>query len=199
MDRRWKIVCVRSLACLLVLGLALSLVRAYFGSLVFATYPGLVEFMGHSRLFRSTYFSVKWVRDAASPDPCPLVVHLPAGDVGDKDLAEPGGLLRLGWEEVPYPPLPAEAARLLGPQWDHGLPRVVKFGHGDLRVATQHTDGELTGVWVWVVEPGYETLACSAGATQYAISIAGRRVTLPLPEAEMIRVLGMPEGRRKDY
>jgi hypothetical protein len=115
MDRRWKIVCVWSLACLLALGLALSLVRAYFGSLVFATYPGLVEFMGHSRLFRSTYFSVKWVRDAASPDPCPLVVHLPAGDVGDKDLAEPGGLLRLGWEEVPYPPLPAEAARLLGP------------------------------------------------------------------------------------
>jgi hypothetical protein len=166
---------------------------------VFATYPGPLEFTGHSRLFRSTYFAIKWVRDAASPGPCPLTVHLPTGDVGDKDFAQPGGLLRRGWQEIPYPPLPAEAARLLGPDPSQGLPQVVKFGHGDLRVATQHIKGELTSVWIWLVEPGHETLACNPGAASYALGIAGRRITLPLAESEMIRVLGKPEGRRRDY
>jgi hypothetical protein len=199
-NRRWMIVvCLWSLAGLLVLGLTLSLVCAYFGSLAFASYPGTVEFMGHSRLFGTTYFAVKWLHDPAAPGSCSLVIHLPTGDVGEKELAEAGGLLKLGWKEVPYPPMPAEAAALLGPDRDQGLPQVVKFGYGDLRVATQHNGGELTSVWVWLVEPGHETMAWSAGASRYSISINGKRIPLPLPEAEMVRVLGVPEGRRKDY
>src|SRR5207247_1373573 len=145
------------------------------------------------------YFSVKWVRGPAAAGSCPLVIHLPTGDIGEKEFAEAGGLLRLGWKEVAYPPPPAEIVALVGPDWDHGLPKVVKFGHDDLRVATQHTAGELTGVWVWVVEQGHETMASSLGSARYSISIDGRRVTLPLPEAEMVQVLGAPEGRRKDY
>jgi hypothetical protein len=198
--RRWMmVVFLWSLVGLLVLGLALTLVRMYFGSLVFATYPGPVEFMGHGRLFGTTYYSVKWVRDPAAPGHCPLIIHLPTGDVGEKELVEEGGLLKRGWKEVPYPPMPPEAAALIGPNGDAGLPRVVKYGHDDLRVATQFTDGVLTSVSVWVVEPGHETMAASPGATRYAISVDGRRVTLPLPAAEMVQALGEPEGRRKDY
>ena len=88
---------------------------------------------------------------------------------------------------------------MIGPGGDAALPRVVKFGHDDLRVATQFTDGVLTGVSVWVVEPGHETMASSAGVTRYAISVDGRRVTLPLSAAEMVRALGEPAGHRKDY
>jgi len=76
---------------------------------------------------------------------------------------------------------------------------VVRFGFGDLRVATQHTAGQLTGVWVWVVELGHETVAWSQGTSRYALSVHGQRITLPLTNAELVRTLGIPQGRRKDY
>jgi len=100
---------------------------------------------------------------------------------------------------MPDPPLPAEVAALGPPDAGSGLPRFVKFRHGDLRIATQHTNGVLTGVWVWVVEPGHETMAMSEGATRYSLSVTGKRMKLPLSDAEMIQALGQPEGRRKDY
>jgi hypothetical protein len=87
----------------------------------------------------------------------------------------------------------------VGPNGDRTLPSVVRFGLGDLRVATQLTGGQLTGVWVWVVEPGHETAAWSPGATRYSLSVNGQRIMLPITEAELIRTLGAPEGRRKDY
>jgi hypothetical protein len=198
LQRRFLRIGLWYLAVVFGFGLVLSLVEAYMGSLVFATYRGPLEFTGHKRLFSTTYVSIKWVRDPAVPAPCPLIVHLTAGDVGEREFAEPGSLLNFGMREVPYEITP-EAAALFGPNWPDDLPRVVKFGQGDLRVATQHTGGQLTGVWVCVVEPGHETVARSPGGTQYPISVNGRRLTLPLPEAELVRLLGVPESRRKDY
>jgi hypothetical protein len=100
--------------------------------------------------------------------------------------------------EVPYEITP-EAVALFGPNGQEGLPRVVKFGQDDLRIATQHTAGELTSVHVWVVEPGHETMACSPVGFRYPISVDGKQLTLPLPEEELIRILGAPASRRKDY
>jgi hypothetical protein len=195
--RKLKRILLWYLASVLVLGLALSLAQAYFGSLIFAVYPGPVEFMGHSRFFTKTYVAVKWRRDPGAAGPCPFVVHLPAGDVGEEQLTE-AWLLTHGWKEVPYPPVPANV-KALCPGYEPVLPKVVKFGYGDLRIATQHTNGELTSVDVCVVEPGYETIAWNPGATLYSLSLDGRRITLPLSEAEMIRVMGLPADRRKDY
>jgi hypothetical protein len=183
---------------MLVLGLILSLGQAYWGSLILATYAGPLEFMGHSRLSGTVYASIKWQRDPAVPGSCPLVVHLPAGDAGEEQLAAEGELLKLGFREVPYPPMPAKVA-LVRPNWDPKVLGIIRFGLGDLRVATQHTCGKLTGVWVWVVEPGHETLAWSPEATRYLIGVNGQRITLPLTHAELVRTLGVPDGRGKDY
>jgi hypothetical protein len=192
-------VCLWSLAAILVLGLIFSLAQAYGGSLVFATYPGPLEFMGHRRLSGTIYVSIKWQRDPGLPGSCPLVVHLPAGDAGAEQLAVEGELLKLGLQEVPYPPMPPEAAALLGPNGDPKGLGVVRFGLGDLRLATQHTDGQLTGVWVWVVDPGHETVAWSPKETQYLLSVHGQPITLPLTDAELVKTLGDPRSRRKDY
>jgi len=81
--RRWRLgLCLAILAAPLLLALVFSLLEVYSGWLVFAAYPGPVEFMGNGRLFGTTYVSVKWVSDSAVPGPCPLVVHLGTGDFG---------------------------------------------------------------------------------------------------------------------
>jgi hypothetical protein len=198
LHRRLLTIWLWYLSVVLVAGLALSLVGAYLGCLIFATYPGPLEFVGHSRLSGTFYVGVKWVRDPAAPVPCPLTVHLRAGDVSETEFAQPGSLLNFGMQEVPYELAP-EVVAFFGPDWQEGLPRVVKFGHADLRVATQHTGGQLTSVSVWVVEPGHETLASSPRGTGYSISVDGKSLTLPLPEKELIRILGAPQHRRKDY
>lgn len=175
------------------------LVQAYGSSLVFATYPGPLEFMGQRRLSGTLYVSLKWQRDPAVAGSCPLIIHLPAGDASQEQLATQGELRNLGMQEVPYPPMPPEAAALVGPNGDPNIPKVIRFGLGDFRVATQHTAGKLTGVWVWVVEPGHETPAWRPHGTRYSISVRGQWITLPLTEAELVRTLGLPQGRRKDY
>ena len=40
-----------------------------------------------------------WDRDPNNPQPCPLVIHLPAGDLGDKELSDAAALKRAGWEQ----------------------------------------------------------------------------------------------------
>jgi hypothetical protein len=198
-SRKWLIIaCLWILAVPLVFGLALSLVSSYLGTLVFAIYPGPLEFMGHSRLSGTMYVSIKWMRDPAAPASCPLIVHLPVGDVGEQELAAEGGLLKLGFHEVPYQIAP-ELAALPRPHLHPKDLGIVKFGQGDLRIATQHTAGQLTSVDIWVVEPGHETVAWSPGGTRYSISVDGRRITLPLSESELVGVLGVPAARRKDY
>jgi hypothetical protein len=48
---------------------------------------------------RPDFEIVNWNRDANNPQPCPLVVHLPSGDLGEKELADANGLRRAGWTE----------------------------------------------------------------------------------------------------
>jgi hypothetical protein len=85
---RWlMVICLWNLAAMLVLGLSFSLLQAYRGSLIFAIYPGPLEFMGQRRLSGTIYVSIKWRRDPAAPGSCPLIVHLPAGDAGEAQFA----------------------------------------------------------------------------------------------------------------
>jgi hypothetical protein len=59
-------------------------------------YPGGVTIVG----WRVPSFeSCIWDCPPNVPGPCPLVVHLPAGDLGDKELSDAAALKRAGWEE----------------------------------------------------------------------------------------------------
>ena len=195
---------VGGLAAVILLGGAFFWFRASSsGSLVFSSYPGTFEFVGTSRFSGTHYFVLKWVRDPGDAGPCPVVIHADGGDVGAAELADPDRLLGMGWVVVPDPPMPPEWVAVAGPDRPPGLPPVVKYGRGDLRITTLHTDGVLTGVWVGMVqpglEPGHEMMASRVGEARHAVSVGGRRVTLPLSEAEMVRTFGPPTGRRKDY
>jgi hypothetical protein len=185
------------LAALLVLAAALAVVRACFSTLVFAAYPGTFEFSGFRRLWSNHYSSVKWVRDPGDNGPCPVVIHTDRGDIGAAELADPGRLLARGWVVVPFAPIAPEATALIGEHGDD-LPPVVKYGWGDLRVCPQFTDGLLTTVSVWVVGPG-EMWEHRPGAARYPISVGGRRVSLPISEAELTQALGRPADLRDDY
>jgi hypothetical protein len=46
----------------------------------------------------SNFRSVRW-NAGQHRGPCPLVIRLPAGDMGAADLADPAGLRRAGWLE----------------------------------------------------------------------------------------------------
>jgi hypothetical protein len=198
------------LVAVLVLGTAIAFVWASSASMVFASYPGTFEFTGFQRFRATNYFGLKWVPNPGEVGPCPVIIHLDDDDIGAAEFAEPQRLLQKGWVEVPFLPLAPEWVAAVGPDVDRGLPKVVKYGHGELRVATQHTQGVLTGVWVLVVAPdaeriaqglppGHEHMATRVGATRYAISVGGRRITLPISKAELIQALGPPVGQRKDY
>jgi hypothetical protein len=198
------------LVAILVLGVAIAVVWTSSGSMVFASYPGTYEFTGIQRFRGADYFGLKWVPNPGEVGPCPVVIHLDDGDVGAAEWAEPKRLLRRGWVEVPFLPVAPEWAAAVGPDADRGLPKVVKYGRGELRVATGHTEGELIGVWVLVMAPdeeriahglppGHEHMATRVGATRYALSVGGRRITLPMSQAEMIQALGPPDNQRKDY
>jgi hypothetical protein len=202
--------CIWGLVAILVLGVAIAVVRASSGSLAFAGYPGTFEFTGVQRFWSTNYFGLKWVPNPGEVGACPVVIHLDGGEVGAAEWAEPKRLLQRGWVEVPFLPVAPEWAAVVGPDVGRGLPKVVKYGQGELRVATQHTGGVLTGVWVLVVTPleeriaqrlppGQEHMATRVGATRYAISVGGRRITLPISQAELIQALGPPDSRRKDH
>jgi len=212
-NRRWRMAgWIWGLVGILVLGIAIAIavVRVSSGAMVFASYPGTFEFTGIQRFSGADYFGLKWVPNASEVGPCPVVIHLPDCDVGAAEWAEPKRLLQRGWVEVPFLPLAPEWVVAVGPDVDRGLPTVAKYGYGDLRVATQHTDGVLTSVWVVVVAPdeeriaqglppGHEHMATSVGAARFAISVGGRRITLPISQAQMIQALGPPASQRKDY
>jgi hypothetical protein len=210
-NRRWRMAgYIWGLVAIVVLGIALAVVWASSSSMVFAAYTGTFEFTGIERFRGTEYFGLKWVPNPGEVGPCPIVIHAENGDVGAAEFEDPKRLLERGWVEVPFPPPPPEWAAVAGPDPPPGLPKVVKYGHGDLRVATVHSEGVLTSVSVFVVNtkeeriahglpPEHEHMATRIGATRYPISVGGRRITLPLSQAEMIEALGPPDNERRDY
>lgn len=210
-NRRWRMaVWCWGLVAFLALGIVIVVMWASSGSMVFASYPGTYEFTGIEHFRGADYFGLKWVPNPGDRGPCPVVIHTNGGDVGAAEFDEPKRLLKRGWVEVPFLPMAPEWVAVVGPEADRGLPKVVKYGYGDLRVVPQHHDGVLISLSVFVVTPREETIAhglppehelmaTRVGAIRYALSVGGRRITLPLSQSEMIRVLGPPSNQRKDY
>jgi hypothetical protein len=63
-----------------------------------AIYPGGVSFFAQGS---GPYASLQWQADNANKQqPCPLVLHLPGGDLTAQDLADPKKLQDRGWRET---------------------------------------------------------------------------------------------------
>ena len=173
---------------LVVLGLLLAgallwtLARAYFVVGVYAEYPQGVSFTGHGQIGRMTYYGLAWIRDDREPRPCPLVIHLADGDMAAADLAAPERLLARGWTRFTDD---QELAR--------GLPLVLGYQEGDYGVHLSYAGGTLTCVTVGVESAA----AVRPDARGIAVSLRGGRVSLPVPEAELVRVLGAPTRRTR--
>ena len=58
--------------------------RALFAQTILTRYPGGIELGGTAYGGQATYRCLQWLIDPNDPQPCPLALHLPGGDlVGD--------------------------------------------------------------------------------------------------------------------
>jgi hypothetical protein len=138
----------------LLINLIAALRRIRSVSVVSANYPGGIEFCGHRARGRTTFPIVQWLSDPADPRPCPLVVHLPAGDLGGEALCQ--------WDS-------------LGTANKMGCPE-------ELDIFPFHKDAKVIGVSLRLIPGGWPV----------AVSVAGKRLELPAPEEEVVRLLGEP-------
>ena len=112
-----------------------------------------------------------WSRDPNNPQPCPVVVHLPAGDLGDKELSDAAALKWAGWEEQ-----------------DNGNGNTSLW----LRAGTGQVNCNYRGAAL--VGASVSTLS-SAGSGPVALSVNGKRVILPATAEAITATLGQPLRR----
>jgi hypothetical protein len=131
-------------------------------------YPGGVTFTGW---YAPNFETCIWMRDANNPQPCPLVVHLPAGDLGDKELSDAKALKRAGWAER-----------------DAGDGRTeLTLRANPPMVACWYQGGVLAGVSV-------STLSGNGGGPG-TFSVNGKRLSLPATDEAITQALGEPLRR----
>jgi hypothetical protein len=110
---------------------------------VLVEYPRGVSFGGSVRRNRVTYVVVQWVRDPANPAPCPLILHLPKGDLGGERLCD--------WSSP-------QAAAALGSPVDLDL------------FPFHNSHGEVVGIRVGLL-PGCPAVEVSIGSTRLALPL----------------------------
>lgn len=108
-----------------------------------------------------------WSQDPNNPQPCPLVVHLPAGDLSENELSDAAALKQAGWQE--------QTNGNLALRTDNGV--LVCGYRGQALVAA--TVSRLPG----------------NGGGPIAVSIGGKRFSLPATDEEIIAALGQPDQR----
>ena len=113
------------------------------GSVVVATYPGAVQLGGAVTARRVTFRIVQWVSNPAKSELCPVVLHLPHGDLGGAALC--------AWDG------PAAAARLGGPV--------------ELDVFPFHRDGTVVGVRVGLL-PGCPAVEISIAGKRLSFPLS---------------------------
>ena len=127
-------------------------------------YPQGVSFTGW---YVPNFETCNWNRDPNNPQPCPLVIHLSAGDMGAKELSDAAALKRAGWEEQ-----------------DNGN-LVLRAGKG--LACCSHQGGVLVGVSVSALP--------SAGGGPIVVSVGGKRTSLPATAEAITAALGQPLRR----
>jgi hypothetical protein len=140
------------------------------GERVDAHYPQGLHFYGDRR----AYNGLGWEADPNNPQPCPLVLHLPEGNVDARGLADPKHLLAHGW---------VESYR------DHGL-ALVQYTWKELESGAEKSLAQVT-----LVKGSLQGVLFRTTGGRSA-DVQGKRVTLPLTEAELEQLLGKPLRRR---
>lgn len=121
--------------------------------------------------YRPNFEICTWGRDPNGPRPCPLVIHLPAGDLGEKELSDVNALKRAGWAE-----------RDLG----NGLTELTLRANPPL-LRCFYRGGALASVEI-------NTLSGNGGGPG-VFSVDGKRVSLPATDEAITAALGPPVRR----
>jgi hypothetical protein len=145
---------------------------------VHAEYPQHVSFWGAGGSSGMIYYGLAWHREDHDAEPCPLVIHFETGDVAAADLADPDRLLARGWAP---PTDPHGELAMAFPQ-----ARIFERWEAGYSASVTYTRGGATCVALTVTKRE----AC------IAVSIQGRRVSLPASEEDLIRALGAPTTRK---
>lgn len=177
--------------------LVFSLATEYYGVFAGAVYAEGVALSGISHFGRATYDAVSWSPNFEKPEPCPLVIHLPDGDLNGADLANLDVLRARGWrqlvrDEAMTPEL-EKALQALPKVADDNPPIIYQRYYGSLLLSVTFWAGMLRSVWVGRGPRG--PLERQEGA----LSLAGKRLSLPLADVDADRILGRPLDRRQSW
>jgi len=133
-----------------------------------AVYPGGLTFLAKGS---GAYHSLQWQTDnVIKPDPCPLVLHLPDGDLAASDLADPKKLQDRGWQESFQ---------------DNGRVTVA------YRWQQTENGAEKTLAQVTLVNGTLRTVLVRT-TEGVAASVNGKRVPLPIAAGQLDELLGKP-------
>lgn len=157
--RGWQWACAGFVLCVLAC-------MGSYRALAFI-YPQGVAFTGCEASIESCF----WNWDANNPGPCPLVIHLPEGDLGERELADAKALKGAGWEERDAGKGISELIRRAKPPY----------------VACWYEGGRLSGVHI-------DTLDCNGGGPA-VLTVNGQKLSLPAPLESIIAILGQPLRR----
>jgi len=137
-----------------------------------AIYPGGVSFFANGQgAYKGAYYSLECLAAGANqPQPCPVVLHLPGGDLTAQDLADSKKLQDRGWVES----FRDNGGVTVEYQWkemagdaEQTLAQVTLTGGVLTRVLLRTTDG-------------------------VSASIDGKRVALPITAAKLEELMGKP-------
>lgn len=103
---------------LVLVGLLAAARQILYSTPVISFYPGGIELVGVKLGRYTIYRSIQWLADPAAPRPCPLVVHLPRGDLAGDSLCDwnaTNAALELGGPgELEIWPFRDEGGRVVG-------------------------------------------------------------------------------------
>lgn len=118
------------------------------------------------------YDEVIWHDVDGRGDQCPIVFHLPAGDLGDRQLRSVQAMKELGGRTSTFEIGPDGQPKKLG-TW-------VSLELEDVRIDATYVEDRLTGLRARV-------------SGEVRLTIQGKEMTLPVEKGEMVRVLGEPK------
>jgi hypothetical protein len=143
----WILLALAGVFCLWSILLVLR--KAMFTTAVLTRYPGGIELGGSSCGGQITYRIVQWLDDPAHPQPCPLAVHLPGGDLVGNALCDLNATVR---------------ARELG-------------APSEFEIFPYHqADGKIIGVSLRLIPeglPGVRPVMMSIGGKKFSLPLTG--------------------------
>jgi hypothetical protein len=133
-----------------------------------AVYGPELEFRAYAN--RDAFDELIW-NDAQQKQPvCPIVIHLPGGDLGDEQLRTTKALIDLGAKEEKYD---------IGEGKDKSRASVMTLDRGAMKLVVGYHNDRLASLTLRVTEPT-------------RVTVRGKPVTLPLSRNDLIGTFGQP-------